>query len=244
MTTTLEEQAVEVKEITYNKDCLNLINSLSNISEKVLVEKTEEGQFIKIDGKNKDTTVAYKFNAPVVDFNFDGDTIGFYDFPEFFTLVSEFDEPVITQVNDDKVQISKGKAKLSYHLADEEAIKKPFQKIKFEDPDAVFTLTEANFAKISSMIGKLKAENVSIIIEDNEVRLRLFTGGRDNEFEETFEISDSSGEEFEITLTNEIFTLAPKGDYTISVKEEGIVQFNYENEDGFDLKLFTAEIEE
>lgn len=247
MTQTLEqEKTKKLVEVGFDKEVLSLVHSLSNINEKILIKTdSEDESLVKIDGKNKSTTIAYKFSTSKENFNFQGEEVGFYDFPEFYKLFKVFEDPKLYQEDDVKFVIKKNRKKIEAHIADSESISTGFSKVNFEDPDLTFKLSEEDFKNIRNMIGLIGAENVTFTINDKgEVQTTLFGSDRDNSYEETFDITElTEGGEIDITISQELFLLAPLGNYTVSIKEEGIIKFSYEN-DKVDLDIFTAEIEE
>lgn len=228
-------------DVKYNPEYLKLLKHLSNINEKILIKKTDDQKEIEIEGKNIATTVAYTLKTKIEDFQFDGDEVGFYQFPEFFELFDAFDSPKIKQ-HDAKFEIIKDKSKITYYTADPESIPAIFKKIKFEEPDASFTLTEDDMNHIKKMIGLVDADAVSFIVEDNVLTVVLAGDEKDNSYQKEYEIEDSI--DVDISIPTRIFEVAPKGDYEIQIKEEGVMRFIYKNEQKFELNLYTAENED
>lgn len=228
-------------DVKYNNEYLKLLNFLSNINEKFLIEKSEDGKRIDIESKNAATTVAYILSTNVENFSFDGEQVGFYKYSEFNELMNAFDNPKLKQ-EDYKFEIVKDKSKITYRTGQPEAIPKVFEDIKFEDPDFTFNLDENEFVNIRKMIGLMDAETVSFVHTNNKLVIKLAGEDEDNTYEKEFNVTD--GEDVDITIPKDIFMLAPKGDYDVEIKEEGIVRFVYKSNPDFTLNLYTAENED
>lgn len=231
--------------VIFEKEYLTLLKDLSNINDKILVKKTDDEEYIEIESKNAQTTVAYILKAPMDNFNFSGDEVGFYKFSEFSELLNAFEEPKLKQ-DDSKFEINEGKSKITYYTADPEAIPPVFKKMEFEDPEITFTLTEEEFSNLKKMCSLLQAETISFSIKNGKLKVGLLGEDKeDSSYEKEFEI-DSLDTEDDVTLETpkDIFLLAPKGEYEVQIKEAGIVRFVYVNDSDYELELFTAENED
>jgi len=240
---------VQPQDVTFEKKTLELINELTKINTKLMieheeVEKGKEPENIIIDGTNPDTTIAYKFSAPKEHFEFEGDEVAFYDYSQFFELLSVFDKPKISQIGDEKFEIKQNKSKITYFISDSEAVDVGFSEVDFKDPELSFCISDEQFKDLRNMLRLIEAENVTISVAEDTVTVKLSTGDKDNSYETQFKTEEWDGTEFSITLSKDIWEKAPEGSYDIQVKQEGIIRLKYLENDAISLDLYTAEIEE
>ena len=236
-------------DVKYNKEVLSLINELTKINTKLLIEKEEvdkkeEPKKILIDGKNADTTIAYKFSTDIENFTFDGEEVAFYDFSEFYELFDVLETPKVVQINNDKFEIKKNKTKITYFISDSEAVGSGFSEINFQDPDFTFVVSEEQLKDLRKMITLIQADTITISIEKGQVNVKLSSGEKNNSYETQFETEDDCKEDFSVTTETDAWEKIPEGTYDIQVKSEGIVRFKYLENDKVSLDIYAAEIEE
>jgi len=226
-----------ITKVDYNKDVLSLLNDLCAINESVIIKKEEKK--LLIQRTNNAKSVAYRLIMEPNSFNFDGDTVAFYKFPEFFQLLSCFDTPELHQSNE-KLIISKDKSKINYLVSDAETLMKGPSKIRFDNPESTFELTTSDMKELKKMIGILAAKNTKISCSSSAVNITLYNNNHDNSFSKGY--SAKSSEEFEYSISSDIFTLIPEGDYIVEVIKAGIVRFTLKREN-ISLEVFTAQID-
>ncbi len=234
--------AENVKSITYDNTVLSLINDLSTINQSVIFEKDKKNIVIK--RSNPSTTVAYSLTVPVETFNFQGDKLGFYNYSEFYQLVSFFDNPVIKQKVQsafEKVVISEGQENFSYVLSDPEILPKG-PTINFKDPVCSFELTKEHLDKFVKVCGILGAEFISFTVKGSKINCSFFKEKSQNIYNKTFTATNSDASvDFTFKVDKEIIDLLPKGrDYTVDIKDEGILMFSLKDKN-VSLKLYAAE---
>lgn len=237
--------SAKVTPVKFKKETLNLINDLAAINNQIVIGKDEKDKNAVIKSANPAETLAYIFTTKKDNFSFDGDELAFYKFSEFYQMLSCFAEPTINQ-NLNKLVISEKTAKLNYLLTDASIIQKGPSSIKFVNPDYSIKIEKAGLAELEKMVGLLETENVSISIKKNSAKatIKLFNSDHNNSFEKSFTLDEKNGQEdFEIKFSAEIFRYAPKEDYTVDIKKEGILRFAFENENA-NVQLFTAELED
>jgi len=225
--------------VEYNKESLSLINDLCSITESIIIDK--EGSDLLIIRSNNAKSVAYRLRLPANSFNVEGDTIGFYKFPEFYQLVSCFNAPNIVQSSDNKLTIEKDKSKINYLLSDVESLTKGPKKINFVDPEAKFEITSSDLKELKKMIGLLTAKFIKISCSKKNVNLTLYNSTHDNSFDKVYE--GESSQDFEFPIASDIFTVIPEGDYIIEIMQAGMVRFSLKREN-VSLEIFTAEVDE
>lgn len=225
--------------VEYNKDSLSLINELCSINESIVILKTD-GQ-LTIQRSNNAKSIAYRLILPDTSFNIDGDSVGFYKFPEFYQLISCFNNPNILQATDNKLIIEKDKSKINYLLSDVETLSKGPKKINFGESDAKFVLNTAELKELKKMVGLLTAKNIRLDVSGNSIDVTLYNNNHDNSFNRVYDCE--STETFEYSISSDILTIIPEGDYTIELVKSGIVRFTLIREN-VSLEIFTASLNE
>lgn len=230
-----------MKSVEVNLQTLGLVNRLAVINSSVIFEK--EGDSIVINSANSGEEIVYEFKAPKADFNFDGDECSFYSFPEFFSLLTSYEKPTIEQDGMD-LHIKEGKSKIRYRLTDPEAIEDVYTEVEFEDPDAVFTLTKENIKKINQMIGAISGETINLGVNGDEITVKIINPKHKHTWEDVYELTESTDEEYDMNISTDIFSVLPTGDYEVAIDSEGLIRFTLQTEDDTSVVIYTAEEEE
>jgi hypothetical protein len=238
--------------LTYNRNFINLLKDLSTISDSVIIEKSEDEKTVIVKRKTPTSSIAYILSCPIENFNFTGKEIAIYKFgSEFYQLLNEFKEPVIEQVSNeghDKLIIAEGEEKINYLLSDSDTIKRGPSKVEFKEPNVSLEITDEELKKIEKMVGFVGAEKVNLAFSKDKVTIKLFNSDHENSYEKVLKVKESDGEEFNLTISNEIFLLIPKAKYLIEAKKEGIICFTLMSKEGEntfkpELKIYTAELD-
>lgn len=233
--------------VEYNKDILSLLNDLCAINESVILKKDDKK--LTVQRANNAKSIAYRLNMNPEVFNFDGDSVSFYKFPEFFQLLSCFENPDLHQ-SESKLILSKDKSKINYLLSDPETLSKSPSNINFTNPQVSFKLKSADIKELKKMIGLLTAKNTNFSCSNKKVDITCYNSNHDNSFSKTYP-TDTNTQDLEFSISSEIFTVIPEGDYTIELvqkltpqkKAVHMVRFTLEKKD-ISLEIFTAEIDE
>jgi len=238
-----------VKEVKYDSDLLSLLNDLCSINESIIIKKDDNKKNLEVQRSNNAKSIAYRLGMNPEVFNFDGESIAFYKFAEFYQLLTCFDTPDLHQ-SDSKLIVSKDKSKINYILSDPETLSKGPKNIKFENPQVSFQLTSSDIKELKKMIGLLVAKNTRFTCSDKKVDITCYNSGHDNSFTKTYE-TDTLKKEMSFPISSEIFTVIPDGDYTIELmekvlpnkKEVHVTRFTLQKEN-ISLEIFTAQINE
>ena len=107
-----------MSQIQYSKNYLSLVDSLCVISSKVVIEN---GEKVKISNGNagQNSTLFYELNAPVEQFQFEGNKIGFNNFHDFYQIMNCYNAPelkLVVKENNSCILIKKDKSKFNYVL--------------------------------------------------------------------------------------------------------------------------------
>ena len=234
------------EQVTYNDEALLLIRKLSEVNKQITIKKSEDKQFIEIHSQNPPQSIQYDFKAPVDFFDFEGDEISFFDYKEFFTLLSVNDEPIIKQ-NDTKISIIKNRAKLDYHLASIEALEteeEDEEYVAFDDVHATVKITAETFKKFKTMASLTKAEELTFKVEGNKLLIKLYHEETEPTYEEEFDLESTATEDFSLVADAEVIKLAPDHDYKLELNSNGVIKLTYLNNINIELNLYIAESED
>lgn len=230
------------KELSYKIETLNLLNQLTlSLSNSIIINKNEDETRFVVNRFNASETISFFFNAPISDFDFDGDEIAFYNFAEFFQLISVFKDPKITQ-DLNKLIISKNNSKIKYVLSDSEIISKGPKGFEIsEDANCEFELNAEELKNLGKMIGLVSAEKANIKVNDGKLTITLCNETHENTFDKEFTTITSDGEDFAFNIPSEIFTTIPPGNYKVMIFKDGLVMLEYKSTN-VSLKLLVGEI--
>lgn len=226
--------------IKYNKNFLSLIHDLTPINGTIIIEKQEDK--VHISRSNPAQTIFYMLDGKAENFDFTDDKIAFYNYGEFFSLLSVFSEPKLL-IDENKVTISDEKSKIKYIISDPETIAKGPSKIAFPSSDVKVVLEAAeikNLKKMISLIGSKFAKFTTK--EDGQINFNFFNDSHDNSYEKDFPM-ESNGKSISMKISSEIFTLLPENTYTVEMCSQGLVKFSYSKDD-ITLSVYVAEIED
>lgn len=227
--------------IKYNKKYLELVNQLTQIDSSIIFNKSDDK--IKIIRSNNSKTIIYTLDVDKKNFEFESEDIAFYNFPEFYRLLSVFESPeIIEDVNQSKIIVSENKSKIKYKVSDSEVIPKISGGGNIGESDVELMITSTELDQIKKMISLISADRVRFKVKENtkDIICEFFNTGHSNNWENSYDVTKGSSESFSLVIASEVFSLIPKNDYTISILKDGIVKLKYNSED-FDLNLYIPE---
>lgn len=236
--------------INYKKNVLSLVNDLSVVTPSVIFKK--ENNQIVVRRANMAESIAYELKTKKEIFDFLGDELAFYNFPEFYQILSSFTEPNIKQKidnqnEDDEITtflISKDKSRIIYKISDISSLRpNPSEFPSMDDNDLNFIINGDDLKELQKMKGLINASNLKINMSDGILKLELFSNSYDNSFDKEYIISNSKVEKINMVISTEILSVLPKGDYNVKINTEGIITFTLKNDD-IELVIITAELEE
>jgi len=227
-------------EITYNKEYLDLVKSLSSINPAIIFEKVENNRIL-VKRNNASSSIIYTLEASDTNFNFSSEDLAFYNYPEFHQLLSVFDDPTLTE-SENKIKIEENKSKIHYKVSDSEVIQKVNGTGKVPPPNAIITISSDQLDEIKKMIGLVSAEKVKFKVTEGskELTCKFFNLSHSNNWENEYEVDKESDIDFELTISSQVFSLIPKNSYEIRINEAGVIKMHYIN-DEFDLNLYIPE---
>lgn len=229
--------------IVYNKDSLNVVNHLSQITKKrdeknaaIRFFKDEEG--VHVRAGNEGRTIVFTVDLPSEVLDFEGEELCFFDFPEFNKYLNTFDAPILEKVeinegDNEAISITQGRRKIVYPLSDSEVLGSPLKPIKWGEPSTTFELSADNVGTIKNILGLLGAKDTNLVFSfsGSEVTVNTASANKNksvNSFEDVYSLATEVEEEFVVTIKSDVFKYLGGTDYKVEVNSLGILRLYYE----------------
>jgi len=213
--------------INYDKSVFNLLGELAQINSAIFIQKNDDGE-IYVNAVDNSESVFYNFIAKEETFEFAGDECFMANFPEFHRLVNMFDSATVDQSGDALV-ISQGNSKIDYRLTNSKMADDELSEVDFDDQTIMFKLNVEDIDNIKKMIGSVVngPDGFALItVKDTDLTLQLGSSIHDNSYTEQYEkIENPNGDDIELKLGTDIFTIIPRGDYEVSIDPVGLFKF-------------------
>lgn len=235
-----------MEKITYTENFLKIVNDLSLVCRRdkdgnspVRFIKDEEGVHVKI--RNLSSTVIILLDASSSDLDFPEKELCFYDYRDFYKYLTSFNKPelsigIINGGKDNETEaivISENKRKLNYPTSDSEVIgKENFKNFPKPDTCTSFKFSLENLSSLTKILGLFKDEKMKIrfTFSGKELNINVFSKLNNNTYEETLELDEEVSEEFDITISQEVFKYLLKTNYVVEVSQEfGSLIFCFES---------------
>ncbi len=226
-----------MKDITYNKDILDLIKKLSKLTKQFVISKEDDNVAIKV---NCEKSVFVELTTPKANFDFDGESIAFVEgsYNKFYDFFSSYKKPVLKQ-DQNKLVIVDGTSSIKYLLSDPAIIKNTFKGTrKLPEATVTFALTKEQFSKIKDMIHMINTENVVFKASGDKVVISVVNEVTNNSFNLEIPLEKETKEILEVPLKSTIFDNAPDLAYEINIIQN-LFHFKSVNEQ-FTLNLYTG----
>lgn len=197
-----------------SKETLTLIENFSNINGSLLLKTGSKITTIS-ESKNVVGDVTVPESFPI--------EFGIYDLKEFLGVLSLFDKPEL-EFNDKHVVISDGgKSRIKYFAAGDGVVKAAPGSVKFPSTDVEFELTSAQLAMIRRTSGVLKANDLSIVGENGQ--LKLVVADKKNSTSNAYEVVIGETDvDFRANLQVDNLKML-QGDYLVSISKKKISRF-------------------
>jgi hypothetical protein len=217
----------------------DLINELSTINKSIIFNREEDK--ISVKRKDQEKSIAYTLVCDKECFDID-ESIGFYDFVEFYRFLKAIDSPEIKK-GDNRFILTKENSKLNYLFSNIEAIDEGPKEIKFPDYDYKFLLTKDALYELVKMHNNIKSKVASLSHKDGIITVKFFKDEFDNSFVKTFDAEVKNNEEFDFSINSDLFEKLPKRDYTVYIKNPGYIKIKL-NHETFDLNIYTSRLKD
>jgi hypothetical protein len=225
--------------VQYSKDFFDVVSKIVPIKKvndnviSTLFTKEEDKVYFRF----AENGIAVILKAEKECFDFDNESIGVYNYNEFFKIISLMKSPEINIINN-KVTIVEGNKKFNYVLASEQSLESEvtnFKELDFPEEHITVNLNSDYLNSIKNALpiidknGKADSVNVKFSYDNGVVKVDCYTDKNNEDSYETEFTCEGDMEEFSVVIKAAIFTLLPKLDFKLSIAKE-IVKFNYENE--------------
>lgn len=234
-----------MKKIEYNETFLKIIEELSGIVKQkdnnncpIKIVKDAEGIHVRV--RNMPGTIAFFIDASSENFDFDGEYICFFNYPEFYKYISAFRNPdlyygIINEGLDSEfegIKIVKEKRKIAYEVSDPEVLKGVSLKGRKENKtDAKFELSSENLKQIKKIISLFNDDKLKInfVFNKDKVKLFIFSDKNSNTYEDEFELDEEVESDYELLIDREIFKHLIDSNYTVlASKQNQFLEFQFE----------------
>lgn len=192
---------------------------------------------------DSESTIAYELRAGREYFDFDGDQVAFYNYPEFFQYFKALGEPELS-INQKSMTLKEGGSKTSYLLSNPEAIEKGPKTINFNNPDVRIKLSSDDLDEMLRMIGLINAKKVQVYGNGKKLTVKIYQSLHDNTFEKVFKVENLADldEEIDFVMFADTFKNLPvKRDYVIEIKKQGFIRIALVDEN-IGLDIYTGKI--
>ena len=227
--------------VKYDKATFDLLSELSNINNKVYLQKDGQGN-ITINSVDTSNSMFYSFSAPEDKFDFDGSECYLANYKEFYGAMGIFGDAKIEQTGSDLL-ISENKQKITYRLTAAERAENEFEGVDF-DPQIEFKLTSTDIKNINDMINRFVTNDngsVQLEINEGELTLTISSFNHENTYSEKYDgVKNENSEEVDMKLSTNIFTILPFGDYFVEIDPVGLVRFSLIGSSA-SVKIYTGE---
>lgn len=238
--------------MNYNKDLLELLNSLSNISNIFGVEKVED-ENIKI--KYKGDYIGFILKAPDEYLQYPGNFLGFMDYGRFMSYFRVFDIPNKDEKLSDTPQLSynltsddepgeivisssRGKQKFTYRTGTRRSIRaESFESAKLPTIDATMILSESQNAHLHKIINQIKPDLITFSFKESTCTVLLQNLVFEDSYEIEYKLENSIDDEFTFAVNADSIKLLPAGEYKLEICNRGFIKFIQIRDDKIDLQL-------
>jgi hypothetical protein len=197
-----------------SKETLTLIENFSTINGSLLIKPGSKITTIA-ESKNVVADVTVTETFPV--------EFGIYDLKEFLGVVSLFANPTFDFSEKFVVVSDGGKSRIKYFGAGEGVVKSAPATIKFPSSDVEFELTAPQLVMIKRTAAALRANDLSIVGSDGE--LKLAVADKKNDTSNAYEVViGTTDDTFKANLQVDNLKMLP-GDYSVSISKKRISKF-------------------
>ncbi len=240
-----------------NKQYIELLKSLTSINPSVLILRDGENNVTRMLNATKD--IFYELIAPKSVFDFQGDDIGFFAFPEFHDLFSAFADSEVTSVDARKLKIKDTESgdSFTYSTHERQYIKGTFKGIDLADTHFKFFMSDKMRANIKNRAGLISADRINFVSNDDDtLKVTMVNSKTENDFSFNIGKTDVSPEnghvmdvdsgmrtDLSVVFPSGIISKLPNGDYDVEVSNTGLITFTLKAE-GIELIVRACSIDE
>ena len=227
--------------VNYDFELLKTIYGLSNITEKILIQKTDAG--IEIKAGDDGRMIMYHLTAPSDMLSIESDC-AFYDYTRFFNKVSMFEDPELTL--DDCLFTIKSDGKVATHnIASGSIVKSAFNSVNIPSVDATVVLTADAIKNINKLSGinYFESNRIGFEFGSDKSTFTLKSTNHSNTYQSDLEgVEFKTDGNFDLELDSKVFQMLPPADYELRVCKDGIVEFAMKRNDNISIMLYAAKV--
>ena len=230
-----------MKDITYNREVLQAIKSISSTLSKQFIIRKIDNQ-ISIKKNEKGIGMYVDFTSPVENFDFEGDVLAFADdvYADFYKYYNLFKNPTIKQ-DAKKLIIKEDKQTIKFSPSNPDIISNEFNGVKnLPTPTVTFNLPAEQFSYLEKMIKMVGCEEVTMTVKGKELSISLNNNVNENSSDMTIELDEEIKKDLKFTIPVTIFSVAPDFNYVVNIIPEAkMFHFSSVNE-LFTLNVYTG----
>jgi len=235
-------------EIKYKPEFLELVNDLTQVTNQIVIQKTDTEVYILRQDSEK--IVNYTLKAPREYFDFPMEDMSFYNFNEFYKFFKIFNNPKMF-ADSNMIYMSDDSSRIEYLLSDKNTL---FRHCEGKDynipnPDIRVKLSKQDLDTLVKMTGSFQAKRMRIMGDENELYIKIVTEeqSRSNTFNMKFDFENLSGftGEFDFMIRAEFLEkqLPKKRPYELDILNKGFVRAHMvSDKPELNLNLYTAHI--
>lgn len=221
------------QEIVYKSDFIELLNDISRIVPKIIIEKMQEK--IVVYSKNDDQTVIVNLEVSPDYFDLPIDHVAFYNFQEFYKFYKCFVDPKF-YVDDTTIYITDSTSTIEYKLTDRNTIPTANYGKRFtrNNPDVRLLISKMDIDNIAKISSSLNAKFIKFYGSKDELYIKIITNEVDNTYNKRLDMENVSGftEDFNFDIYVDVFKqISTKKNYKVELFESKFVTVEYLNED-------------
>jgi hypothetical protein len=240
-------------DIEYRPELLNLVSDLTKITPEVIIGYSEKDDCVCISKADANELLAYILKAPKEFFDYK-ETIGFYEFPEFYGRFKTFKAPIIS-IDGSQILMHENGGRMGYKLSNVEPLKKGPTVVEFGDPEYEFELSKDSLMSIVKACNLLQADIAYFTCDRQGVSIKLTCDMNSNQteeldmYEKSFELIEvdedvTSEEPIKFKIFSDIFEkLPPRRDYILRIAPPGYITVTLKDEN-MELNIYTGNITE
>ena len=251
--TKMKNEQNAIHDLKYEMSFIDVLSSISNINDEVIIKKSEDKKFINIKGNDDKTHILYTIDAPVKYFNFKGDEMGIISFKKMNqylnTYITKESQPFIKTSQDidgqpEYIYINSStiQSKITHKLGFIDVMRKPcFKSISPGNKDTAIKLSIGQIQQLKKMTNLIEASDIKFIVNGDICNIALSNPKRYDNFEQSYPNEVEAQTPFKITVLPTGIELMPVANYEVNIDKEGLVHFHQIREDEMDINFYLME---
>lgn len=233
-------------QLAYDSGLLQALSDLSTITDKILIQKTDNG--IEVKAGDDGRMVLYHLTAPADKFPIEKNC-AFHDYGRFFGKFCLFDDPTI-EIDDaaSVITIKSGSKSATHNLAEGNVIKATFSQIRIPSTDVEFKLSTDVIKRLRELSGVNYFDSNRIVFSfsPDTLGVKLRSTRHENTYEDKIpEVITSFTADADFSLECDIKTiqlLPLVADYKVTVSAAGLMKLEMLRKDDISVLVYIAKV--